>query len=510
MKTVSFSKEKFEEGFKAATRAVNSTFGPKGRNVFLGDPTLPRFTNDGASIANKITFKDPEKDAGAWVVRSATSKTADEVGDQTTTTSVIMDAAFDEIKKRSEQPVEIKQSLYAALPAIREAIKKASHKTTLKDISNIARVSAENEDIANLITEIFEKKGVEAHVLVEDSDTALSSVEMKDGYEAKVGFMSPWLVTNIQKQTAEYKDVPVLCTHKKVDAITQLLSLYEKLSEKKLGKLVIVCEDMDVAALGAIVDNKRRGTFSTLVIRATGDLLDDIAAVVGATPISDGTGSDFSDADILKKLGQAASVVSTFGVPPISGITTFIGKGKTGKEHATLLEAQAELSHNEFEKSSIRKRAARLRSGVAVLRIGAMSEQERGYLRDKADDAVKAVKSSLEEGYVEGGGLCLHRIAEGLSSNSVGKEILKKALQAPLKKIVENAGKEYADIMKNISNDKGYDAKDDSYKNLIKAGIIDPAKGARVAVESAISSLAEMIVTDTLIVDYVEETQTAK
>lgn len=505
-KVVSFEegKAKLKKGFKIATRAVGGTLGPKGKNVYLADPTLPRFTNDGASIANKIILNDAEEDAGAWVVRSMTAKTADEVGDATTTTVILADAIFDEAEKRNESAVEIKNSLLEALPEIREKIKAVSHKMTTKDIQHIAEVSAENQELADLITQVYEKKGAEAHVLVEDSETALSSIEMKDGYEAKIGFMSPWLVTNIQKQTAEYKDVPVLCTHKKVDAITQLLSLYEKLSEKKLGKLVIVCEDMDIAALGAIVDNKRRGTFSTLVVRATGDLLDDIAAVVGATPISDSTGTDFSDTDILKKLGTASSVVSTFGVPPLSGITTFIGKGKTGKDHATLLDAQADLSRNEFERSSIRKRAARLRSGVAVLKIGALSEQERGYLRDKADDAVKAVKSALEEGYVEGGGMCLHRIAEGLSSDSVGLQILKKALQAPLKQIIENAGKDYTEIVRNLLKNQGYDAKEGTYKDLIKSGIIDPAKGARVAVESAVSSIGELLVTDCFITDYVE------
>lgn len=502
-KTVSFDKTKFHQGMKIAAKAVGSTLGPKGKNVFLADPTLPRFTNDGASIANKIILKDPEMDAGAWIIRSATAKTADEVGDGTTTTAVIAESIFDEVSKRSETMVEIKNSLYETLPEIREEIKKSSHSTTLKDVHHIAEVSAENSCLAELITEIFDKKGVEAHVLVEDSDTALSSIEMKDGYEAKVGFMSPWLVTNIQKQTAEYKDVPVLCTHKKVDAITQLLPLYEKLSERKITKLVIVCEDMDIAALGAIVDNKRRGTFSTLVIRATGELLDDISAVVGATPISESTGTDFSDQDITKKLGLAASVVSSFGTPPIGGITTFIGKGKTGKEHATLLEAQAELAHNDFEKNQLRKRAAKLRSGVAVLRIGALSEQERGYLRDKADDAVKAVKSALEEGYVEGGGMCLYRIAENMKDDTIGKQILKKALQSPLKRIIENAGKDFTDVSRKLDK-KGYDAKTNEYKDLIKSGILDTAKGARVSVESAVSSVGEMIVTETLIVDYVE------
>lgn len=502
-KIVSFDKTKFHKGFKIVAQAVGSTMGPKGKNVFLGDPVVPRFTNDGASIANKIILNDAEEDAGAWVLRSASARAADEAGDGTTTTVVIAESLFDEIQKRSESPVEIKQSLYEALPEITEKIKKASKKTILKDIQHIAEVSAENKQMADLITEIFEKKGVEAQITVQDSGNATCSITMKDGYEAKVGMLSPWLVTNYQKQTAEYKDVPVLCTHKKIDAITQLLPIYEKLGEKKISKLVIICDDMDIAALGAIVDNKRRGTFSTLVIRATGELLDDIASVVGATTISEGQGADFSDADIIKKLGIALSVVSTVGTTTTQGTSVFVGRGTGSRQRAAYLEAQAKNLTNGFEQSSILKRAGKLKSGVAVLNIGAYSEQELGYLRDKADDAIKAVRSSIEEGYVEGGGLCLYRIADGLGTNSVGETLLKTALQAPFKKIIENAGKDYATIVKNLDK-KGYDAKTNEYKDLIKAGIIDPAKVERVAVESAVSSIAEMLVTSSLIVDYVE------
>lgn len=504
-KTVSFDKEKFHKGMKIAAHAAKTTLGPKGKNVFLGDPTLPRFTNDGASIVNRIVLKDPQEDAGAWVLRSASAKTADEVGDQTTTTVVIAESIFDEAQKRSESMVDIKQSLYEALPEINKKIEKASHKTTIKDIQHIAEISAENKELAKLITEIFEKKGIEAQINVSDSETAQSYVRMEDGYEAKVGMMSPWLITNVEKQRAEYKDVPVLVSHKKIDAITQLLPIYEKLSEKKLTKLVIVCEEMDIACLGAIVDNKKRSTFSTLVIRASGELLDDIAAIVGAVPVSEQTSTDFSDENILTKLGKAKSVVSTPNSVTTQGFSVFVGKGNGGKERASLLEAQSKNVMNEFERNAINKRAGKLRSGIADLKIGAFSEQSLGALRDKADDAIKAVRSAIEEGYIEGGGMTLHRIAESMEEDTVGKIILKKALSAPLKQIIENADKDYTKIIKDMPKGKGYDAKADEYKDLIKAGIIDAAKGARVAVESAVSSIGEMLVVETLIVDYIEE-----
>lgn len=508
MKDVYFDLEKFTKGMKVAARAVGGTIGPLGKNVFLADPVLPRFTNDGASIANKIVLADPQEDAGAWVIRSATARASDESGDGTTTTAVIAESIFDESTKKKESAVEVRRSLYKALPKVIDAIAKSSRKTTKDDILSVALVSSEDETLSNLIVEAFDKKGEDAHILIEDSSTAVSSIEIKEGYEAKVGFMSPWLVTNASRQTAEYQQVPVLCSHKKIDTITQLLPLYEKLSQKQITKLVIVCEDMDIAALGTIVDNKRRGTFSTLVIKATGDLLDDIACVVNAVPISDATGSSSFDDDILKKLGTADSIVSTFGNPPLSGITTFVGtKGKSSqaKAQASMLEAQAENSKNDIEKGSLRKRAARLRSGIAVLKIGSFSEQEQGYLRDKADDAVKAVKAALAEGYVEGGGMCLYRIAEKMKPESVGEEILKVALTAPLKKIVENSGKDYAEVVKGLSEGKGYDAKEAKYADLVKSKIIDPAKVVRIAVESAVSSMGEMLVTHALVVEHHEE-----
>lgn len=506
-KQVSFEegRKKMREGFYIATDAVKSTLGPKGKNVFLGDSTLPRFTNDGASIANKIFLKDENQDAGAWVVRSMTAKVADEVGDQTTTCATVGRTIFDEAQKRSESMVDIKDSLNEALSEIAKAIKKASHPTTVKDIQHIAEISAENKELAKLITEIFEKKGIDAQINVSDSETTQSYVRMEDGYEAKIGMISPWLITNIEKQRAEYKDVPVLISHKKIDSITQLLSLYEKLSEKKLSKLVIICEDMDIACLGAIVDNKKRSTFSTLVIRASGELLDDIAAVVGATPISENTNTDFNDEDILKKLGKAKSVISTPNSVTTPGRSIFVGKGNGGKERATLLESQAKNVTNEFERSAVMKRAGKLRSGIADLKIGALSEQSLGALRDKADDAIKAVRSAIEEGYIEGGGMTLYRIAEAMDEDTVGKIILKKALSAPLKQIIENASKDYTKIIKDMPKGKGYDAKTNEYKDLIKAGIIDASKGARVAVESAVSSIGEMLRVETLIVDYIEE-----
>lgn len=499
------SVDKAFEGLYIAARAVSKTLGPNGKNVYIADPIVPKITNDGVSIASKIILEDPDMDAGAWVVRSASGRASDGAGDGTTTTTALLEAGAKECRSRPENPMRIKESLMAALPAVLKKIKAASKTTSLEDARHIAEVSAENPELAELITEIYKKKGAEAYVMIEDSETSQSSIELADGYDANVGCMSPWLVTDAVKQEARYKDVAVLCSHKKVNVIAELLPLYEALSAKKVSQLVIVCDDMNVDALAAIIQNKQRGTFSTLCIRATGELLDDIAAVVGATPVSEQTGVDFASPDLLKHLGKAKYVVSTYGSPVLPGRTSFVGRGNTGKQKATALEQGAKNATNELERKSMRKRAARLRSGVAVLKIGAYSEQDRGYLKDKADDAVKAVKSALEEGYVEGGGMCLYRIAEGMQPKTVGEEILKKVLTAPLRTIIENGGKDYADIIKHLPSGMGYDAKNHTYRDLIKVGIIDPAKVERIAVESAISSVGEFITTHCSITDIHEK-----
>lgn len=507
-KHVSFNNEKFYKGFHIAAKAVGGTLGPLGRNVYLADKVLPRFTNDGASIANKIILSDPEEDAGAWVIRSATARAADESGDGTTTTAVIAEALFDQIQKSSVSAVEIRRQLYESMKELRNMIADHAHPTKVKDIRHIASVSSEDETLTNLITEVFDKRGPESQITVEDSEDATSSVEIKDGYEVNVGCVSPWLLNKRVKQMAEYKNVSVLCTHKKVENITQLLPIYEKLQGKGITSLVIVCDDMDDVTLGHIVSNHQRGTFSTLVIRATGERLDDIASVVGATPISQQTGRDFADKDVLQTLGVASLVVSTVGTAASPGRSTFVGRnGKTAKERATQLEAHAATLHNDFEKQSVLKRAAKLKSGIAVIKIGAYSEQELGYLRDKADDAIKAVRSALEEGYIEGGGITLYKISQELEEKTLGDKILKAALQAPFKRIIENAGQDFAEIVRNMPKNIGYNAKNNKYEDFIKSGIIDPAKVARVAVESAISSVSEMLVTHALVVDNPENNE---
>lgn len=501
-KNVLFDKEsqvKIRHGLWVAARAVGKTIGPKGRNVFIYDPMLPRITNDGVSIAGMIVLADQTEDLGAWTVRTATARANDEAGDGTSTTAVLVEATADECFSRPESPAFIKESLQKALPGVLSAIKKVSHETTKADVKRIALVSAENQEIADMVSEVMDKKGTGALVLVEDSPTSESFIEYVDGYEAQVGYLSPYFITNTTTQRAEYKDVAVLCTHKKIGTIGDLKHLYDQLDKAHVTQLVIICDDIEMGVLGALVNTKLKGMFNTLVIRAVGELLDDIAAATGATPISDSTGVSLFNVDANKHLGKASSVVSD------QKKTLFISKAKTAEEKAKQLLLQAKHNKNELERKTFTKRAAKLRGGVAILKIGTNSEPERGYLKDKAEDAVNAVKSALAEGYVEGGGMTLYRISEAMKPKTVGEEILKRVLTAPLKTIIENGGEDYAQVVKNLPPGKGYNAKTGEYEDLLKSGIIDPAKVERVAIESAVSAVGELITTHASITDYVEK-----
>lgn len=503
-KELKFGKEATDAlytGLRTAARAVSGTIGPKGRNVLIGDPMMPRLTNDGVSIAGKIMLADPYEDAGAWIVRTAAARANDEGGDGTTTTVVVTEALAEECLNSPVNPMLLKASLEATLPAIAAEIKKVAHKTTPADVKRIARISAENEEIAELVSTIIAKKGEDALVLVEDSPTSSSFIELVDGYEAKVGFMSPYFITNPATQRAEYKEVAVFCSHKKIGTIGDIKPLYDQLDAANITQLVIVCDEIEMGVLGTIVNSKLKGMFNTLVIRATGELLDDIAAATGATQVSEQTGISFGNIDIKKHLGRAKTVVSD------QRKTLFVSSAKSADLKATQLITQSKNVESELEKASLKKRASKLRGGVAVLRIGTINEANRGYLKDKAEDAVKAVKAALAEGYVEGGGMTLYRIAERMKPTSVGEEILKRALTAPLRKIIENGGEDYATIVKNLPAGHGYDAKNSTYVDLIKVGIIDPAKIERVAVESAIGAVASLITTHAVIVDAPEPTK---
>jgi chaperonin GroEL len=500
-KELKFDKEAQDlivKGFKIAARAVVGTIGPNGRNVFIADPMLPRITNDGVSIAGKIMLENQYEDLGAWTLRTATARANDEAGDGTTTTAVLAESLLDECLTRPENPMKVRKSLQEALPAVLRQIEKASHPTTKQDVHRIALISAEDHELASIVSEVIEKKGKDASVHVEDSPTSTSYIEFVDGYEANIKMMHPLMVTNAETQKAEYKNVHIFCTHRKIGTLGDIKPLFDKLEKAGINQLVIVCDEIEMGVLGALINSKLQGTFNSLVVRATGELLDDIAAATGATQLSETNGISFANFDITKHLGKATEVISG------QKSTLFISSAKTAKQQADRLIQQSKNVESEFEKNQLRKRAAKLKGDVAKIKIGTTSEASRGYMKDKAEDAVAAVKSALEEGYVEGGGMTLYRIAEKMKGESVGEQILKRVLTAPLRAIIENGGEDYATIVKNMPEGKGYNARTGKYVDLLKEGIIDPAKVERVALESAVESVSSLITTHAALVDYVE------
>lgn len=504
MKEVKFGNDAMEamlRGLNTVCDAVGRTLGPRGTNCFLDDPVSPKFTNDGASIAHQITLPDKFENAGAWVARNACAQTNDDAGDGTTSTCVILKAVIDECLARPENKTQIMQSLLEAKDKAITLLKKQSRPITQKEVVNVARISAENEELAQLVTEVVGKVGAKAVITVEDrKDGFESDYKIVQGYEAHVGFMSPYFRNDPEKARAIYDDIAVLCTAKKLGTI-QDVKFFEQLAAENIGELVIVAEEIEPSILGIFVATKMSGKMNLLVIKAQGPLLEDIANATGASLIGDDTGLTFENLDVKKHLGKVQRIICE------EKKTVFISNAKSAKMHAERLEAWASGNPNQLEQKKLRERAAKLKGGVAVIRIGAHTDAERNYLKDKAEDTVHSVQSALQEGVVEGGGISLYRLAQSLKSSSTGESILARALTAPLRQIVHNSGKDYAEIIKNLPEGQGWNAKKDKYEDFWKAGVLDPLKVERCVLENAVTTAAHFITMHSAVVDYVEPKQ---
>lgn len=502
-KTVSFDpRPKMLKGLDIGANAVSGTLGPKGRNVWIDDAGSPKFTNDGFSIASNIVLKDPQEESGNKIVKNTCGQTVDDAGDGTTTSAIILQSVVHESLKRPENPMEIRESLLEASAKVVKEIKKVATKISKEDVKKVALISAENEELADNIGEIFKKVGEHAVITVEDSYDPTISYEVVPGYEATVGFLDPRFADPKDKKArCIFEDVAVLVCEKKIATLTDITPLWGKFKAAGISSCVIVCDDIENPILGTFVMNKITGNFNTVVIRATGDMLKDIEACVGATRVSDTTGVTFQNIEI-EHLGRAKKVISD------ANKTLFVpANPEKSEQYANHLEKFRSNEANWYIKQRLEKRISQLRGGVAVLRIGTQ-DFNREYLKDKADDAIKACKAALEEGVVEGGGMCLWRIANNMKAKTIGEHILKNALKAPFKKLCENAGKDHAEIIMRIgSSDCGYDAKYDVCIPLILNGIIDPAKVERVSVENAVSNAANFITMYASITDELPETK---
>lgn len=514
-----------KKGVDTVADAVRVTIGPRGRNVALaksyGGPTI---TNDGVSIAKEITLKDPFENMGAAIIKEVGTKTNDKAGDGTTTAMVLTGAIVAEGFKRTAMGANammVRLGIEAAAKdAVAELKAMARPVKGKEEIRNVASISAESETLGKTIADTIEKVGKDGVVTVEESQSLGIESEVTEGLEFDKGYVSPYMVTNPERMEAEMKDPVVLVTDKKISAIADILPLLEKLARSGKKDLVIIADDVDGEALATFVVNKLRGVFNVLAIKAPGygerkkDMLGDIAVTVGAEVISEELGRKLEETDVTL-LGRANRIVSTKDHTVIVG-----GKGKKADIVARAEQLRAQLAHTDskYDKEKIEERIAKLTGGVAVIRVGAATETEMKYLKDKIEDAVNATKAAIDEGIVPGGGIALLAVSEKLrkakkasadDEMGVGYRIVADALSAPFEQIVINAGRFDAAVLKRDLIKKGgsygFNAADDSaeptYVDMYEAGIIDPVKVTRSGVENAASAAAVLLTTEAAVAE---------
>jgi len=514
----------------AVADAVKITIGPRGRNVVFdkgyGAPTI---TNDGVSIAKEITLKDKFENMGAEIVKEVATKTNDMAGDGTTTSVVLTQALVSEGMRHTTMGVNamgIKLGIEKAAAEVVKALKEiAKPIKTKEEYRQVATISSESEEIGTIIADTIEKVGKDGVVTVEESQTTGVESEVVEGLEFDKGYVSPYMITNPERMEAEYSDALVLVTDRKISIIKDILPLLEKLAQTGKKELVIIAEDVDGEALTTFVLNKIRGAFNILAVKAPGygdrkkEMLEDIAFTIGAKVVSEETGMKLENAD-LAVLGKANRVIASKEKTVIVG-----GKGKKANIDARVasIRKQIQNTDSKYDKEKLEERMAKLSGGVAVIRVGAATETEMKYLKLKIEDAVNATKAAIEEGIVAGGGSALVRAAEKVRSAvkkeagqnfasefAVGFDIVLKALEAPLKQIAINAGKDDGAVIvekiRSAKGNAGYNAlTDEIIPDMIAAGIIDPVKVTRSGIQNAASAAAVLLTTEVAIAEEPKE-----
>ena len=499
-----------KSGVDKLADAVKVTLGPKGRNVVIekkfGAPTV---TKDGVTVAKEVELEDKLEDVGAQMVKEVASKTSDVAGDGTTTATVLAQSLVAEGLKNvtaGANPMSIKRGIDAAASAVVEALQGQSKDLPdSKQIANVGKISANNdEEIGEKIAEAMEKVGKDGVITVEESKTAETFLETVEGMQFDRGYLSPYFVTNSDNMEAEMDDAYILIYDKKISNMKDLLPLLEKVVQT--GKPVtIIAEDVEGEALATLVVNKLRGTFKVLAVKAPGfgdrrkAMLEDIAVLTGGTVISEDAGYKLENAT-LDYLGTCKRVVSDKDNTTIVGGN---GEANSIKARINEIKVQIEKTTSDYDREKLQERLAKLSGGVAVINVGAATEVEMKEKKARVEDALHATRAAVEEGIIPGGGVALLRTAPALDKvkvdeeEAVGVDIMRRALDAPLRQICSNAGVEpsiVAQAVREGKDDFGYDARSGEYVNMFKAGIIDPTKVARVAVQNA-TSIAGMILT---------------
>lgn len=461
---------------------VCCTLGPGGGAMTLDRAfSVPRVTTDGISVAKAIEFEGDIKRQTLNLMVEAAAKTNEEAGDSTTTTIKLCSAIPLEAFKYSENPKKINNSINEAKIKVIEELKKmAKPVKNSKDLYQVALVSSESKEIAQIITDTFEAVGKDGKITVEESKLPTTEVKLVEGYEVEKGYVHHFMCNKGNK--AEFRNIHTLVIGEKLSTISELLPFLEKASAS-IKELVIFCNEIDPAVLNTFAYNKQTGMFNTLVIKCASqknEVLEDVALVTGATFISKDAGYKLEEIT-MEHLGKAEKIVAT------STKTIILNGNGNIKSKVKELKQQLSSITNDNDYDMVEKRIARLQGNVAVISVGAKLEGDMQGLYDKVEDAVNATKSALEEGIVEGGGIALYRVSQKLTGASIGERIMKKAILSPFKKIIDNIGLDYADILVNMPKGKGFDAENEIYVDMIKSGIIDPVKAIRCSVENAVS-----------------------
>lgn len=519
------ARESLKRGVDELANAVKVTLGPKGRNVVLdkgfGSPTI---TNDGVTIAKEIELKDKFENIGAEIIKEVASKTNDVAGDGTTTAVLLAQSIISEGLKNvtaGANPMVLRKGIEKATKSVVEKLKEMSKNiSTKEEIAQVATISAQDPEVGKLIAGVMEEVGKDGVITVEESQTFGIEKEVVEGMQFDKGYVSPYMITDTEKMEAVFNDPYILVTDKKIAAISEILPLLEKMANSGKKDLVIIAEDVEGEALATFVVNKIRGTFNVLAIKAPGfgdrrkEMLQDIATVIGAKVISGEVGLKLENAEI-GMLGKARKVISSK-----ENTTIVEGKGRKSDVEARVsqIRKQLEASTSSFDKDKLQERLAKLAGGVGVLKVGAATEIEQKEKQHRVEDALEATKAAVEEGVVVGGGIALLRAKKVLDSldlkgdEGTGINILKRALDEPLKQIADNAGKNGAVVVNNVMEGEGnygYNAAADKYEDLVKAGIIDPTKVTRSAIQNAASAAAMMLTTEAAVTDLPEEKKDA-
>ena len=523
-KEVSFSdsaRNQLYTGVEKLADAVKVTMGPRGRNVLLQKSFgAPNITKDGVSVAREIELEDTMENMGAQLVKEVASKTADEAGDGTTTATVLASSIFKEGLRNvtaGANPISLKRGMDKAAEAILEELKKASKEVAdKKEIEQVATISANSDsDIGSMIAEAMDKVGKDGVITVEEAKGISDELDVVEGMQFDRGYLSPYFVTNSEKMIAEMENPFILLYDKKISSLKEMLPVLESVNQS--GRpLLIIAEDVDGEALATLVVNRLRGSLNIAAVKAPGfgdrrkAMLEDIAILTGGTVISEEMGMKLESAS-MDMLGSAGRVVID------KDNTTIVnGVGEANKVEARTNQIRAEIENttSEYDKEKLQERLAKLSGGVAVIKVGAATETEMKEKKDRVDDALSATRAAVEEGIVIGGGAALIRAAAKVSldlcgDESIGADIVLRAISAPLKQIAANAGFDSGvvvnEVRKSDNESFGFNAANGEYVDMFEAGIVDPAKVERVAMQNAVSVASLLLTTEATVTDVKED-----